>query len=334
MKQIWKPKLLKVLLVVSLLLLLAVTTSTIFDSIKLRKNPSLIFPNGDTISNRTAGTITTGSTIQAKSFISDTMTIPSSTWEVSPNFSYNAFRKISPTIQQAINGITTGVILIHPGTYQERITIKSNISLVGLVKEKVIILGEDDSCCVYGTGITGFTMRDLSISLVSETENDTATGIRIRNSYTDSTNTPTIKFNNIAVTVQNIAASNIYLYGMRIDSTAIQVENCSVETQNATDGDDNAAFKLKKSSRIYVYNSQLMVTTTIATGGIFTIMDSRCRVTLADCRMRNAGILISPFGVTTAFGRIWNNISNGAYTDITNLIGSPNNITDNDFYIR
>jgi hypothetical protein len=334
MKQIWKPKLLKTLLGISLLLLLAFTASTIFDSIKLRQNPSLIFPHGDTLSNRTAGTILTGSTIKAKSFISDTMTIPSSTWEVSPNFSYNAYRKISPTIQQAINGITTGVIIIHSGTYIEKLTIKSDISLIGVAKEKVLILTEDDTCCIYGTGITRFSMRDLSVSLSTDIENDTASAIRIRNSYLDSTNTPTIKFYNVAVTTSNISASNIFLYGFKIDSTAMQVEFCSVETVNSTDGEDNADFKLRKSSRAYVYNCQLMVPTTVVTSGIFTMMDSRCRITVADCRMRNAGIMISPLGVTTAIGRIWNNISNGAYTDITNLIGSPNNITDIDFYIR
>jgi hypothetical protein len=71
------------------------------------------------------------------------------------------------TIQDAVDGITSGVILIYPGVYEEQVTISGDdITLLGVDREKVIIRSANltNEGVVHLAGLTtGINLQNLTI---------------------------------------------------------------------------------------------------------------------------------------------------------------------------
>lgn len=306
--------------------------ATIFQDIKLRSNPAIYLPSGDTISNRTAGTIVFGGTVKAAGFISDTNLIAGNNWQVSPSFTLNTYRKTSPTVQGAIDNIDSGIIYINPGVYNERVTIKSRISLIGYGYERVLFTRTEDSCIIYGTGISKFYMSGISLKCFIETT-DTASLVRIRNSYLDSTNTPSIVFENIFGVITNTGVSDKRCFGLKSDSSMMTIKNSYIRVIDVTGVGIKATIKAGKSSIIYSFNNILVSNEGNPSDAIIYMDDARCKIIIGFCQVNlTAGSIFNPG--ETIYGRIYNTISPESFSGVTNLIATPNNIVDANYYIK
>lgn len=307
-----------------------------FNSIKLTSNPSIYFNNaGDTLSNRTAGTITTNSIIKARSFIGDTTNIANNLWQVSPAFTLNSYRKTSPTIQGAITAIDSGTIYIAPGVYSEKLTIKSKVALVGAGVNRTMITTANDSCVVYGTGVTNFTMSNLTIS-ATQTSKDTTSGIILRKNYLDSTNNPSIVFDNIAIIVTHTSGAGESSFGIIADSSSMTIKNSRIKVSGTTlSSAPRAGIKTKKGSVVNMFYTTVVVVsgTGEAADSPFHVLDLRCKITFAYSQFYASGIFNS--GGVEPIAKYYLNVSNTDFdTDFINIIATPNNVFDTSFYLQ
>lgn len=317
-----------------LILLLGSTTSTRFLSIKLLENPAIFFgeSGGDTVSNRTPGIIEFGSTIKAKSFIGDTSEIPANTYYVSPSFTNNTYRKLSTTIQGAINALDSGTIYVMPGVYNEKITLKSRISIIGSGVDRTTITYTNDSCAIYGEGITNLLIQNINIS-VTQASKDTVSAIKLRSNYKDSTNFSAIVFDNVRITAAYKVGTGVCIYGIIADSTSITVQNSYIKViANVSSSGARACLRLSRGSVVTFFNNFLICTSglLLPDDGVIYSVDTRCKLTM-DLSRFYTGTFNNGYNLT---GRYYNNIGNEDYSNIVNLIDSPNNIYDTDFYIK
>lgn len=307
-----------------------------FNSIKLTSNPSIYFNNaGDTLSNRTAGTITTNSIIKARSFIGDTTNIANNLWQVSPAFTLNSYRKTSPTIQGAITAIDSGTIYIAPGVYSEKLTIKSKVALIGAGVNRTMITTANDSCVVYGTGVTNFTMSNLTIS-ATQTSKDTTSGIILRNNYLDSTNKPNIVFDNIAIIVTYTSGAGESSFGIIADSSSMTIRNSYIKVSGTGTVAPRACIKAKKGSVVIMLHT-IAVSRTGSVGqagdAAFHVIDTRCKITYGYCQFSCYGFFNSG-GVTPVSQSYFNMSRTDPDGGFSNMIPVSNNTYDGNFYIQ
>jgi len=315
-----------------IILFMGSTVWTRFDSVKLTSNPALYFGNAqDTVSNRTAGTLEFGSTIKAKSFIGDTNLIPGNVWQVAPAFTLNTYRKTSPTIQAAIDAIDSGVISIAPGVYTERITLKSRITLLGS-GERTHIVRSDDTSAVYGINLSKVTIKNLRIT-ATQTNTDTVVAIKIRNSYTDSTSSPTIVFENLRVEALFTSGTGASIYGISADSASFTLTNSYVRVVGEIAiVSERACFNIKKSCVYGLYRNTLICDAGAGADCIVWVRDTRSKLTAGYNQFRASGVFSQN---SAAYARLYHNTGNGIMTDnLLNLITTPYNISDINFYIK
>lgn len=331
LKQIFKDY--RVLIAIILIAIIGSGAADRFNSIKLTSNPSIYFNNaGDTLSNRTAGTITTNSIIKAKSFIGDTTNIANNLWQVSPAFTLNTYRKTSPTIQGAITAIDSGTIYIAPGVYSEKITMKSKVALIGSGVNRTMITTANDSCVIYGTGITNFTISDLTIS-ATQTSKDTTSGIILRKNYLDSTNNPSIVFDNVAILVTYTSGAGESSFGIIADSSSLTIQNSYIKIKGTGTAAPRACFKLKKGSVVNIFNVTAISDNGQPADAITHILDMRCKPTFGNSRFYMTGLFDSG-GLTPRVKYYWN-ISNMDETiTLANILSAATNIVDASFFIR
>lgn len=341
----------RVLIAIILIAILGSTAADRFNSIKLTSNttPSLYFANdGDTISNRVSGTLVTNSTIRAKSFIGDSTQTSPKSWVVASNLLYSSYRRTSPTIQQAINGAEgNSIINVRAGKYFEILRLKTGITIVGESPSNTRVVNELttsavglDSGVVYLTDVDSVSFFNLTLSMEYNGEFsgfvDTLATVNIKNCYKDSTNAPRIRFNNVVIEAIQLSNQGAFVYGVKADSSFFKLTNSKISiSEQGFDGYDFSHIYLKRSSRVDITGTDLVMTPYLVFCGNFTIMDNRCRITMSNSRLITVADLGSPFSASgTSYARMWNNISNGTFSGTNNLIGSPNNISDVDFYIK
>ena len=135
-----------------------------FDQIKIRKNPAITLPNGDTISNPSSGLITTIGVIHAPSFITDTSCLPSHTWYVSPTYTFSKYRKLSPSIKMALDSLGTdsATIYVYDGIYTDLITAHTNVAIIGNSQDRTII-SRSDTNVIFANGIKNFSLSNMTI---------------------------------------------------------------------------------------------------------------------------------------------------------------------------
>ena len=102
-----------------------------------------------------------------------------------------SLRRPYKTIGAAITAAAGGeIILIHPGTYSEQITLKSGVSLVGTERDRVLITNANDVVTVPTGAIC--VLKDLKVIVTgagqAAIKMDTATGgwLKIQNVYANS----------------------------------------------------------------------------------------------------------------------------------------------------
>jgi len=325
----------RVIIAIILIAILGSGAADRFNSIKLTSNPSIYFNNaGDTLSNRTAGTITTNSIIKARSFIGDTTNIANNLWQVSPAFTLNSYRKTSPTIQGAITAIDSGTIYIAPGVYSEKITMKSKVALIGAGVNRTMITTANDSCVVYGTGVTNFTMSNLTIS-ATQTSKDTTSGIILRKNYLDSTNNPSIVFDNVAILVTYTSGAGESSFGIMADSSSMTIRNSRIKVSGTLSAAPRAAIKAKKGSVVNMFYTTVIVLsgTGAPADSPFHVIDTRCKITFGYSQFYAQGIFNS--GGVTPIAKYYFNMSNtDPDGDFSNIIPVPNNVYENGFYLQ
>lgn len=319
-----------------IVLFMGSTVWTRFDSVKLTSNPALYFGNAqDTVSNRTAGTLEFGSIIKAKSFIGDTNLVPGNVWQVAPAFTLNTYRKTSPTIQAAIDAIDSGVISIAPGVYTERITLKSRITLLGS-GERTHIVRSDDTAAVYGINLSNVTIKNLRIT-ATQTNTDTVNAVKIRRSYTDTTSTPTIVFENVKIEALFTSGTGVAIYGITADSASFIFRDSYIRVVGeASVGSDRACFNVAKGSVYGLYRNTLVCSSGESVDVIVWARDTRTKLTAGyNQYMCTLGAVFAQTPGTAPYARYYHNTGNVAMTDnLTNLITTPYNVSDVNFYIK
>jgi hypothetical protein len=302
---------------------------TVFQSIKVTSNPGIVFANGDSLSNRNAGKLTTGSMFYAAGFRPDTNNIPSHTWYVSDSLKFSYYYRTSSTIQAAINAIDSGTIYIGPGVYNEKVTLKSKVTLKGAGTDRTIITRTDDTCVVFINRATNISISDLTVrNAYSSNITATRNSIKVMKCYVDTLTVPTIIFTNLVVDAKD--ANNCY--GVYLDSACAQIVNCRISVGN----DLCSNIRLANGAQAYIYDNVLQCKATNPDAGILTSDDIRGRayfgknVIMARFAVFNAG--------TAGFViRAFHNISDIDFGSVNNgpavlLVNSSNDYNSN-FYI-
>ena len=305
-----------------------------FNNIKVYNNPGIYLANGDTISNRTAGTIDmSGSMLRVKGVISDTSITPDRVWYVSPGFTLNTYRKTSPTISSAITNIDSGVIYVYPGIYAEKITAKSRVTIIGASKDRVKIQRTDDTCVVFANGVSNFGMSNMTIQNIYSSGIDSMrNAIKLyKCNNSDSTAVPTLLFDNLRI----ISTDDEDVSAILADSSKAIFTNCYIKAA----GDYSGCVRLRAGSRIRIYNSQIINISATPFSGIFGSEDTRGNITVALCDIYTNNVSYGAIFAAWSSDfkvRIYNNIADGPFSGgsnatVTYLVSS--NIYDADFYI-
>jgi hypothetical protein len=293
---------------------------TDFDAIRFRKNPSIKLSSGDTISNRTPGIIDmSGSSIKVQTIIQDTTIIPRNYWEVSPSYPLSIWRKTSPSISAALTNIDSGVIYVHPGIYTERITAKSNVAIVGDDPSRVII-SRIDTAVVYAINCSNFSMKNITI--FSNAGNASSTLIRIKNSWSDSTENSKIIFDNLVLKLYGSA--DIYGYAIYSDSASYTLTNSLIYgfNQGLEGYEEWINIYNKDGSNAYIENCRIINMVNVSS--IVISCDNRCKLFMINSKIYNqwGGNI---FNSNTAITRLIGNMSN----DTLNIGTQVNVIYDN-----
>lgn len=328
----------KVLLLIMLAFWLGSNAGQVrFDGIKLTQNPAIILKNDqDSITNRTAGLIEIHSMLKVKGLITDTAAIAGNQWIVSPSYTLNTYRKTSPTIQGAITNIDSGTIFVAPGVYNEKITLKSRVTLIGAGVDRTTITYANDSCVVYGATIANVLLKDLSI-VATQTSKDTVTCIKLRRSFVDTTSRPTILFDNVSITNTYVSGAGLCTYGIMADSSSFIMKNSYMKVAGKSSTDDRACLRVQKSCKVTLLRNSMICYANAAADRMLFVVDLRCKFTLGYNQfMITSGAVFSDGVGANNIGRFYNNVSNVDITGggMVNLISSPNNITDADILLQ
>lgn len=234
---------------VIILTIVAFATMSEFDNIKLRRDPAIILPAGDTISNPTKGVVSfQRSTIRAKYIIADSNATPGDIWEVSPAFTTSSQAKKTFSIQQAINLIDSGTILVYPGIYNEKLVLKDKIAIVGTDRHNCIIRRTDDTVVVWGQNLTSFFIGNITVENVKVSNIDSLRKVfHFKNSFADSLTRPPIQIHNVTAFVEDGDESTI----VYADTSSVLV----LDSYFNTGGDDSRMFTLARSSIIHTMYS-------------------------------------------------------------------------------
>lgn len=297
-----------------------------FESIKLRTNPGITMPNNVQISDTTGKLIING-IIQADGILLDTSSAPTRVWHVSPSFNHNPFQRKSPTISQALTAIDSGVIYVHDGIYTERITGKDNVAIIGDNRDRVIITG-NDSNIVFLDDVEDFSLENMTIRNIGNTPDVNKTTIALYDCTQDSILKPKICFKNLSI-ITDIGESGAptTLSGIKAVNSSYWLLNSWVEAHPA-DGisDNNACLRLDGASHPVIFYSVLKSGTPT---GVY-IADTDSRPYIAYCQISAPTASVRSIG--TQYLKIWSNVMNSGFTNVTALIGG--NIEDINFEIR
>lgn len=320
----------KSLIVITALLILGFTTQTIFENITLRKNPAIIFSHpGDSMSNTTSGTIETSNSIfKAKYFVSVLKTIPGNYWIVAPELYTNSDLKFTSTIDSAITAIDSGVVFVFKGVYR-KITGKDNVTVIGIDPSQVFISSADDSSLVYVSNKKNFGLKNLTVQSTGATSGIGKPLVNLLNCYTDTTQTPKIIFDNVNI----LGSNNAKIYGIKADSSSFIIRNSYIRVLNSVNSNSRASIFLRKGSVALVSGNKLITDAGEPADRIFEFEDTRCKPTVYNNQMyvTSGALMIEGVDVKAKF---YYNICNETFSGFTNLIGTPYNISDGDFYIK
>lgn len=303
-----------------------------FEQISLRQSTAIILPQGDTISNSTAGTIDmSGSDLLASHFIPvSNDTNPGNTYFVSPGFFENvpALRNYQ-TITSALNAIPTNdsaTIIVFEGTYSEALTAKSDVSIIGVSADKVKITSNSNST-ISISGISNFELKNLTIENTGNAKGACCINIGGTDAVTSNVN-----FENL-VLINSQPASETYI--INCNNSPFYMINCFLKAENIG-GTCTNLINLTNASKPVIYSCRFINQgATVATNSI-CINDENTDIIIGYSQNYTGGYFIynNIIGGSQPTGRSFNNVSNAADYQFTNLIVSPNNIVDANFIIR
>lgn len=270
--------------------------------------------------------------LKVKGVLSDTVLTPSRVWEVSPGFTFNSYRRTSPTIQQAITAIDSGVIYVYPGIYSERITGKSRVLIMGASRDRVKLQRTDDSCVVYANGVSNFGISNMTIqNLYSSNLGVQKNVIKLYQcNNTDSTSAPTLIFDNLYMSTQENDQNVAVVY---LDSSKAEFRNCYM-TISASSGMSACIWQIN-GAKVSATRSKFKNLVDAPLTGIFMGEDDRCRLWAGYNEMQingSSGSII--MGFSDAYHiRAYYNVSDYAFTGGSAILLMSNNTYDADFYI-
>jgi hypothetical protein len=315
------------------LLILGFANSDTIDYLRVSKRLNIGTSTDSLVASN--GTITSNSSWKIKSLITDTTTISSNVWVVSPAFTFNKYRKTSPSVKTVIDslGSDSALIYVNPGTYTDRITAKTNVTIIGSSKEKVFFSRTGDSTVVYGYNVTNFNLSNVTI-IHSTTASGEASGIKLYRCFSDSTALPKIRFDELRIWV--IDNSSDTVAGILADSSSFKLTNSFIYVDNQSGAGND---RITGCVRVRNYSHPIVQYCILdATGDKSGALYSCVRVSTVDCRpiiSYNQGVgdrFITAGDVTTMRSSF--NISNSASVNLDNWFSTTYNIIDANFIIK
>lgn len=288
----------------------------------------------DSIYSVASGKIGINGMVFTKGVISDTMGIPANAWQVDPSFKLNTYRKTSPTIMGAVNAIDSGVVFVLPGTYNERITAKTNVSIIGVSPDKVRITRTADTACVYGYAVSNFSLKNISIINGNTSTKGYFVGIKLYRCFTDSATitatSPRVTLDNLKIYALPTTSSDDSAACISADSSSFSISNSylCIGRGNAFYGTVNTNIKLNNMSHPVI--SDCFFDFSILGHPAIKVVSDNCRPVIHDNRANYS--LVYCNASTTL--RTWNNMSSTANTNVDEWLSTNNNIVDASFLAR
>jgi hypothetical protein len=334
-------------------------SNTQYDQISIRKNPAIKLPEGDTISNSSAGTIDAGTSqvkagsvkllnnavitntesgkveltgidIYAGHFIASGDSFPGNTYCVSPDFfASNSQLRIFKTITEALNAITSGgTILVYEGTYNEAITAKSDVSIVGVSSGRVIITS-DAACTVSISDVSNFELKNLTIANTNTTGQDPGNPGDPGSACISITAGSSVKLTNLIV-MKEVSTSG-GLIDIFCDGSAFSTNNSFVyATSNGAES--TMLVYLRNTSTAAFESSKFKTANSGSAEYSVYAEDTATIVTMGFSQNQSESNFI--YGAGGAIeGLSFNNVSNVADVNFNNSLDTNNNIVDEDFTV-
>lgn len=350
-----KNKLKYILIFLSIFLLGAAFGLIEFDRIKIRQNPAITLPKGDVISNDTAGTIKMNTSkikikslallnydsitntqagridfgnadIYAKRLVPTNNAYPSNTYFVSPNYTNDASLHNYSTISGALAAMSSGTIYVFEGTYNEKLTGKANVTIIGAGSSKTIITSGDSST-VYLNGITNFVLMEMTIENSSNQSSSKCIGVY--ECYT--TTSPNIVFSNVVV--RRTEEANGISNAIYCDSASIALFNSFIHVTAAGTAGTQLLFLANHSNPVIDFCKFKIPGGSANDNSIF-LNDNTVDLTIGHSQNECGGEFIYVSGGSPTSGRSYRNFSNVSDLDFTNLITTHDNIVDANFIVR
>jgi len=321
------------------LLAIGWSNGTLFDIVQVTKRV-IIKNTADSIYSVSSGTIGVNGTLKVKSLLMDTNLTAQKVWRVSPAFTFNKYRLTSSSIQMAIDSSGSSdstTILIYDGYYNERLTLKSRLALIGTDRVNCKIVRVQDSTVIYANGKTNIELRNLTIINKSDSTSLEKSTVKFYKCATDSLSQPRVRIDNCTIEYTN----NVSNLAPSATGAALNLFNSSVTVTNSyihsSVADYCVPVRLADLTRCHIYNSQLVNKNGSPQTGIFLADDTAPYLYIGYNEMYSGNWVIFHGGTANFRARAYFNISDIAVDDVANgtvsLIINSNNVGTTNFYL-